>query len=216
MEEAPQVLPVCQWCEEPIQADQVRAELTCHHFLHTNCLIAIAVGDGDRIRCGVCQQVAWTHPHLYEPHEAESVAGSEASTNRIFQLYTSNPRFKTLAKRIVAQNRVMTKRYNELLRFSRQKHQEIRPQLLAIQAQLEGLTGLKKNEVRTSVAFQSYQSASRSYNGLVAKMRRDYNCGVREMARNLRDVPGFRRFSPGYYRYSRNRIWSPFYFYVRV
>ena len=223
--------PNCFRCNHPFLETDVRAELPCHHFLHTTCLIGYIFYQGPHtVECDVCHTIAWTtqHEDPFQEAEAEAEAGedthgpqTEPETSRIQNLYATNDTFKKLAKNLARQRRILGRNLTDLVKFSKEKKGEIRNQLILLKAQLEGLTELKKSEIRNSDQYKRHVSGMRSYNLYLGKLQREYNCSERKIMHELGNLPGFRSFSPVrrsfYHRFGmRGVVWGQFYYRVRV
>ncbi len=179
----------CWYCHEEIVENQPRSQLPCHHFLHTSCFVNI-VHYHTWTACGICHTIFNQNP----VDEFQETPTQE--TTRIEQLYATNPRFKEAAKKLVKQRSVWTRARSTLKSLIKQKKTEARPQLLVIKAQLEGITSLKKAEIQESQQYKNYMKAKRSYTLLGTRLREEFDCTPRELARALREKPGFKRFNP--------------------
>ena len=183
----------CWHCHNPITEEDPQTELPCHHRLHTTCFTYV-VFDGDVTSCPLCN-VLFNYPAEAEQQEAD-LTPQEAENIRIQNLYDTNARFKTMAKKLVQKKLQINKTRVAAIKLVKQKKQEIRDQLLLLKAQLEGLTSLKKNEIQESQQYKEYLKAKRSYTVLENTLQRDHNCSSRAIARALSQKPGFRRFNP--------------------
>lgn len=143
---------------------------------------------------------------------------SDHEGNRIRNLYDTNATFKAFAQKLVKKNQLVKKKEVAYAKLIKAKKLEIRPQLLAIKSQLEGLTETKKTEIRESDTYKEYLSAHRAYTGMKTKLRTEYNFTDRKLAKALVNKVGFRRFNPsrGRYRYWRSPLTRAFYFHIRM
>jgi hypothetical protein len=179
----------CWYCHEEMVAEQPRSELPCHHFLHTTCFVHI-VHFHTWNACGLCHQIFdQNHNDVFQEPAA-------TETSRIEQLYTTDPRFKEAAKRLVKQKSMVTRTRNKMVKLVKQKKAEVRERLLVIQAQLEGITSLKKDEIQESQEYKDFMKAKRGYTMIGNRLREEFNCTPREIGRALREKPGFKRFNP--------------------
>lgn len=205
----------CLHCQNPIQETDVKAELPCHGFLHTACFFPFtrAPGFNHIDECEECQ-VIFTEHH-YDVDEDTIVNQQDPETTQrgqIRNLYETNEGFRKKAKDLVKQRTLQSKAESVLRRVIKQKKEDIRPQLLLLKAQLQGLLEGKREEVRDSPEYKDFLKAKRRYNMLETHLRTQYNCSARKLQRYLNDKPGFRRFSPGFRHYWRsyslmNRPW---------
>jgi hypothetical protein len=210
-QEEQQEITICWRCNEEMHEDQQKIQLLCQHSMHTNCFLQIV-------------HLNYPCPHCNEPinpndvdHEEHQEHQEQTEESRIQTLYENDNAFQTLAKTIVKKRLIASRKEKELTRFIKMKKGEIRNQLLAIKAQLEGLTETKKREIRESNLYKECVSAKRGYSLLTGKLRETYECSERKMARALRNKPGFRRFTPlRYHRYRRNNLFYDFYYRICI
>lgn len=208
MEQEQQPIPVCWRCDQEIHQDQQQTELLCHHRMHTNCFLQIAHLN---YACPHCNEAINPNVAFYQNDNLSQ------DSNRVLQLYNTNQTFRDLAVKIAKKRRLLSSKRTGYQKLIKTKKLEIRNQLLAIKAQLEGITETKKTEIRNSTVYKEYMSAYRSYILLLGKMRNDHNCSERKLARGLREKPGFRRFTPYHFsRYRRNDLSRAFYFRIRT
>lgn len=185
-----QVLAECWRCHEPLLENEPQTELPCHHFLHTTCFVQIIHYDIWR-NCPICNEAF----NVLEDHEAPA-ENQVSEETRIQNLYNSNVRFKEAAKKLVKQKNMANRNRTKVVNLVKQKKNEVRDQLLLIKAQLEGITETKKQEVFNSQEYKNYIKFQRSYTALENKLRTDYNCSAKLLARALYEKPGFKRFNP--------------------
>ena len=202
---------VCWRCDQDITEDQQQMELLCHHKMHTACFLQIAHLD---YYCPHCNEALNPNVAILNANQYDS----DHEGTRIRNLYDTNPTFKTFAQKLVKKSQLVKKKETAYAKLIKTKKLEIRPQLLAIKSQLEGLTETKKTEIRQSDIYKEYLSAYRAYTGMKTKLRTEYNCTDRKLARALENKVGFRRFNPsrGRYRYWRSPLARAFYYNIRI
>jgi hypothetical protein len=205
-----QVLLHCWRCDADIFDDEQQTQLLCHHRMHTACFLQIAHLD---FNCPHCNEpINPNGPAAQFQHHESDVEGA-----RIRNLYETNEAFKTLAQKIAKKRSLASKSQTAYTKLIKTKKEEIRNQLLAIKAQLEGLTETKKTEIKESTIYKEYMSANRGYNLLLGKMRTEYNCSERKLGRALQEKQGFRRFTPfRYSRFYRSPLNRAFYYHIRI
>ncbi len=199
-----QIQAECWRCHEPLLENEPQTELPCHHFLHTNCFVQIVHYNLWR-NCPICNEVF--NAIEEEEEEVDNVVSEET---RIQNLYNTNTRFKELAKKLVKQKSLTSRSRTKVCQLVRTKKNEIRNQLLLIKAQLQGITETKKSEVSNSQEYKDYIKSQRGYTMVENKLRQDFNCSPKLIARALREKPGFKRFNPR--RWWRDR---PYYMFQR-
>lgn len=217
-------LPVlCLLCQQEILQTDVKAELACHRFLHSRCLIRLSREDGFNHfdECDVCMALL---PVTIENEEDDQSVASDHShhsvnisrRDRIRNLYDTNEAFRNKAKSLIKQKTVLTKSHTQVTKLVTAKKREIRNQLLLIKAQLQGLLEGKKDEVKASPEYKEFIKAERRYTGIQNQFRRNYNCTAYCLGEYLNDKPGFRRFHGiSRWRYGHYRMFSrPFYYKV--
>jgi hypothetical protein len=202
-------IQICWRCNEEMREDQPKIQLLCQHSMHTNCFLQILHLN---YPCPFCNEPMNPNEVVHEEQQEQT------EESRIQTLYENDNAFQTLAKNIVKKRLIASRKERELGQFIKMKKGEIRNQLLAIKAQLEGLTETKKREIRESNIFKESASAKRAYSVLLGKLRETYNCSERKMARVLRNKPGFRRFHPlrHYRRYRRSDLFYNFYYRIVI
>lgn len=206
----------CCRCDAPIQVNQPQIQLLCHHPMHTNCFFEIGHMN---FPCPQCRQPVNPYEPLFQEQQMEERQEQERQTEeqRVQGLYTTNEAFQKLAKKIVKKRSIAIQKDKILRSFIKTKKSEIRNQLLAIRAQLEGLTETKKREIRESNQYKESMAANRGYSLLTNKLQATYDCSERKLARSLREKPGFRRFQPlRRYRYRRLGLFYDFYYNIRI
>lgn len=188
----------CWRCNNELRDDEQQIQLLCRHSMHTACFLEIV-------------HLNYACPHCNEPinpndmdHEEHEEQEHQTEESRIQTLYANDNAFQVLVKKIAKKRSEISKKETVFLKCVKDKKAEIRNQLLVIRAQLEGLTETKKTEIRNSVPYKEYIGAKRNYSMLVGRLRANYNCSERKMARSLSNKVGFRRFTPlrlrSYYR----------------
>ena len=201
--------PFCFRCMNPLLENEQQMELLCHHRLHTACFFQIAHLD---YICPHCNEPINPNMPLLNNNNESDVEGA-----RIRTLYETNETFKTLVQKLSKKRRLVSKTQTAYTKLIKTKKQEIKNQLLAIKAQLEGLTETKKSEIRESDTYKEWMSANRGYSCLVNKMRGEYNCSERKLGRALKEKTGFRRFTPyRYHRFRRSTLNREFYFHIHI
>jgi hypothetical protein len=205
----------CWRCHEPLLQNQPQTELPCHHFLHTACFVNI-IHFNILTNCAICDLVFNENQHDENLHIHGNAEISEET--RIQNLYNTNTIFKDAAKKLVKQKSTTSSKRGKLQKLCKQKKNEVRNQLLVIKAQLEGITETKKAEIRNSQEYKEYLKSQRTYTLLENKLRSDYNCSPKLLARALHEKPGFKRFNPrhrwshaSYYLFQR-----PWHFHVPI
>lgn len=198
----------CWRCNNQLQEDQQQTELLCHHRMHTACFLDIVHLD---YTCPHCDQPINPNMPGFREHVDE-----ETEETRVQNLYDTQSVFRDLAKKIAKKRTEISKKERAYLHCIKEKKGEIRNQLLVIQAQLEGLTETKKTEIRNSVAYKEYMAAKRSYSLLTGRLRTNYNCSERKMARCLQNKIGFRRFHPLRHRFYRCPLRRAFCYHIRI
>jgi hypothetical protein len=194
---------LCFLCEQPIQEGQVRSELPCHHFLHTMCLINRAndhwAGEHFLCQCGeIIIQATENNVNFYDEEEEGDIPNNETGYNQLLttirNLYNTDTRFKGLLRNIKKKRSVFNKACRGLHKLIKEKKAEVRTQLLSIQSQLEGITGVKKAEIRSSAAYKDFMLAKRSYNACYSRLQHRYGYTASTIREALSNVKGFRNF----------------------
>lgn len=213
--EEPAPLVNCLYCHDQIQEADIKAEMPCHHFLHTACFLPFtrAPGFNHIDECQACQNMFTVH---YPDDDGDTIGTHQGAQvtrrDEIRNLYETNEAFRKKAKDLVKQKTVTAKAQTEIKRVIQEKKGEIRNQLLLLKAQLEGLLEGKKDEVRSSPEYKEFVKAKRRYNGLETNLRTIHNCSARDIQKYLNDKPGFRRFDAWRFYYcsysSMRRPWS--------
>lgn len=210
----------CRSCQNPIQENDIKAELPCHHFYHTLCLVQL-IRNQEENGYFVCDCGAHILPHEDEDEEiAEAEIQEQPEVNhavpmrlRIQNLYQTNQNFRNSIQQFKKKASNLKRKHSAVKKLTREKKQEIHTQLWSIRLQLEGLTNLKKSEVQNSQIYKEYLKAKRDYNLLTTKIHRDYQCNTFAIWSSLQGQRGFQRY-PGIsrWRYSHygilNRPWS--------
>ena len=181
-----QEILACWRCNNELRDDQQQIQLLCRHSMHTACFLEIV-------------HLNYACPHCNErinPNQEQEQQEQQTEETRIQNLYDTQDVFRDLAKKIAKKRSEISKKETVFLKCVKDKKAEIRNQLLVIRAQLEGLTETKKTEIRNSVPYKEYMAAKRNYSMLVGRLRANYNCSERKMARSLSNKVGFRRFTP--------------------
>jgi hypothetical protein len=193
----------CHRCQHPIQETDIKAELPCHHFFHTLCLLTHVEhqhGNGYY----VCECGAHIFPHenenetiLEEEIQQQEINHHVPERVRIQTLFRTNAKFKESIQKFKKKTREMKHCYEALVQFQKEKKNEIRTQLLSIRSQLEGLTSLKKSEIQSSQIYKDYMKAKRGFQLLKTRFQRNYNSTFYATWRTLRDQRGF-KYYPGF------------------
>jgi len=211
----------CRHCQHPIQENDIRAELPCHHFFHTLCLVELIQHQAEN-GYFVCDCGDHILPHDDEDEEiAEAeIQGQQQEVNhlvverlRIQNLYQTNQTFKKAVKTFKAKAAELKRNHTALKKLTSEKKQEIHPQLSTIRTQLEGLTELKKSEIQSSQIYKDFLKSKRAYNLLQTRLETTYDCRVRSIWNSLQNERGFQRYPYiSRWRYSHygilSRPWS--------
>jgi hypothetical protein len=208
----------CHRCQHPIQETDLKAELPCHHFFHTLCLVHL-LRNQDGNGYYVCECGA----HILPDDEGEAEIQVQEQTNhdisehlRIQNLFQTNANFKKMIETFKKKAAEVKRNHTALKKLTKEKKQEIQTQLSTIRTQLEGLTELKKSEIKESPIYKEFLKSKRAYTLLQTRLERTYDCRARNIWRSLQDTPGFRGY-PGVsrWRYSHYGIISrPWYYRV--
>jgi hypothetical protein len=190
--------PICPYCEEQIQQNQPKAQAPCLTFFHTACFLYLRPQRNGHIdNCDACFTLFYPDDEEVEEefvNDEGNVEDVNPST-RIRNLYDTNEKFRNLAKNLVKQKTVVIKAKSAVANLAKEKKNEIRNQLLAIKAQLQGLLEGKQGELRDSEEYKNYVKGKRRYEGLLNQLRRQYDCSQYALSTYLNDKTGFRRFS---------------------
>ena len=211
---------VCYRCENPILENDIRAELPCHHFFHTLCLVT-HVRDQTPNGYFVCDCGAHIFHQADEDeevaeadiHQQQEVNHEVTERQRIQTLYQTNAVFRNSLQQYKKKAYEMKRNYKALKKLSLAKKQEIHTQLSAIRMQLEGLTNLKKSEIQNSQIYKEYLKSKRAYNLLKIRIRNNYNSSTLDIWRSLQGKRGFQKY-PGVARWRHRRygvltkVWS--------
>ena len=210
--------------------------MPCHRFFHTACLVNLWFDENWNHfdECAICQPLLGGHAHGHEQNQNQNdfqenydvpnqneVGDNDynvpnqnevAPRDRIRNLFETNEQFRKKAKKIAKQRRLVSKSTSAVKKLSQTKKGEIRNQLLLLKAQLQGHVETKMGEIRESTEYKDFLKATRKYNCLMNKLRRDYACSESCLRNYLNDKPGFRTFTGiRYWRHSRysilNRPW---------
>jgi hypothetical protein len=198
--------PICNICEE-VLGDRPRTELLCHHFCHSECLftnVRLAIDFSD-VECVTCRQPLL--PPVEEPEgEEEEEAQQEDnasvenasvdSRTRIQTLWLTNDRFKASIKAYHKATRDASKPRVAFTKLLAQKKAELAPRFLLMKAQYEGLTGVKKDEIKESQEYKEYRKSLIKYTGIYTRLRQNYRIHFYDL-RYLRGFRGLRSLGRG-------------------
>lgn len=193
---------VCFICHVPFQEGQVRAELPCHHSVHTLCLArSIDTRYTDIAFSCQCGEVIIEEGEEYDADNEDDVilevagAGTLSERERIRNLYSTDKAFRESLKKLRKAKAEYSRSITAVTRLTKEKKDTIRQQLLILKAQIEGLTSLKKAEVLASQEHKDHRKAKARFNSLVTRIERNYGCTLSEIARYLSEKPGMKRFN---------------------
>ena len=202
----------CWYCHQAFQENDTKMELLCHHFLHTNCFMRNQYYN-DGTRCGICDQRM--NPFWLDFDTPDGTQNEHIAINN---LYDTNEAFKKVVHAAAKQRRILSGKERLYKKLVREKKDSIRQQLLAIKAQLEGITSLKINEIKEDRIYKDMIKARRAYDTLRSSFRRDYNYDTRTVAAALKTKRGLKNWKPYFsYRFCRNNnLKRAFYFRICV
>ena len=172
--------PACGICEEPL-GERPTLQLLCHHFFHTECMLAHIVTtnyeDLHLTRCLVCD----THVFLNDNDENEHgiaqfeqpVQGNEEI--RISTLYDTNEEFRKDIKKYMAATRGVSKPRLAFQKLCQAKKVELAPTYALMKAQYEGLYAIKKEQLVTSDEYKAVRRAEAKYTRHWSILREKYN-----------------------------------------
>jgi hypothetical protein len=172
---------VCNICEEAL-GERPRTELLCHHFYHSDCLFTniVVANEFHDVQCVVCHQRLL--PDFEEEHEEEEEEEEEqtdnetvASRTRIRTLWLTDEGFQKKMKSYHKANRELSRPLGAFSRFLAIKKAEVHSRFALLKAQYEGISNVKKNEIKESQEYKQYRSSLAKVNTLYSKLHQEYN-----------------------------------------
>lgn len=190
----------CCYCHQPMDEGHPCTTLFCQHTLHTFCFFALINGTYDNdillFRCPEChlrftQEVPdeWM-PNVGEHHEAE-VATQQA--NAIEDLYDNNTEFKDYIKKIIKSSIESRKEQTILRKLSLVKRRELKEALDLAKNHMKDLIEMKREEVKQTQEFKSYNKAYLKHGRLIGGLRKKFGYSCWEVRNALRDKLGRRK-----------------------
>lgn len=164
--------PICPYCEEPVQQDQMKAQAPCGNLFHTPCFLYLRPQRNGHIHeCGPCFALFYPDDEEIEEVEEEAL---NTEQNRISNLYDTNEEFRKDIKKYVTALRGISKPKREFQKLVATKRAELQPRYTQIKAMYEGLYNTKKNEVITSNEYKVYRTADSRISRYWSMLREKY------------------------------------------
>ena len=197
--------PICPYCEEPIQQDQMKAQAPCGNLFHTPCFLYLRPQRNGHIHeCEPCFA-------LFYPDDEEVVEEEEQTTeireeNRISNLYDTNEAFRKDIKKYITSLRGLSKPKKAFQQLVTAKKTELQPQYAQMKALYEGLYNTKKNEIMTSREYKEYRTADSRTARYYHLLRDKYNINRYSLhilrqkrgCKSIRRPRGSWRYTPQY------------------
>ena len=173
---------ICPYCEEAIQEQDFKAQAPCGTLFHTPCFLYLRPQRNGHIeQCEPC--FALFYPDDNEEVEEEVVEEDNHSVqsntvtvqHRIVNMWNTNEEFRKDIKSYQAAYRGVCQPLTDFRKLLRTKKEELKPRFTLIKAQYEGLSNLKKEEIKLSPEYKNYMKALSKETYYVHKLRRVHN-----------------------------------------
>jgi hypothetical protein len=200
----------CPYCLENINPEERSMELPCFHRVHTLCFLNL-MNNPTRSLAVTHQQCELCHIPLFPEVEEEE----QEETPPVPEAITPQPNYYERIRIRVQGDEHIKKdlklyfkaKYNEgrkrtaLLKYTREKKNEIKNSVDTLREQLRNLIRAQKRVIVQSQPYKEYKGAHFRRNILGARFHKKYNLDLKDLRKAMFGQPGYKRW----YRESRWR-----------